>query len=203
MANLPVRGAGKRVLKSKKEVQDLLKQSAKTIVARIGDDMVKTLKHYTAMNLYEKMQPGERYDRSGGYYNSIKRTPSSSGDGLYMSNIGYDIGYLRSHQSQPVYRESRTGKRYMVKFGRYTDVYGAFVGDIMVEKGWLEQGTKGGGSEDGEGRNLHPRRGAYAERQSRRWLEKYLAKREIDMNLSEYGFEYGNITISKHKKMPR
>lgn len=191
MAILKIRGSSKTTL-TQKEIEKMLEKTAKGMATDIARQAEYQLKLYTKKNLYGQRLVNTKnsaYDPSGEFYNAINRNNAEKDGNMYFSDVGFDIEYLRSVSETPQFQITKHGNLRLIKFGRYTDVYGDFVGDELVEALWLEEGT---GS-----RSIVPRRGAYMMRDTIDAVVAWCNGNGIDASIYR---EFGRVTISKEKR---
>lgn len=140
-----------------------------------GQNLVDTKKHY--------------YKASGEFYRAITREPTEYLDDEYASEVGWSDQKLRESSTDPVFRRTKSGKLKLVEFGRYTDIYGNYVGDEMVELFWLEEGT--------QKPSIVKRRGAYMVEATMSDIDNFLLSHNLDASISK---EFGNVVVSVSKR---
>lgn len=176
---------------SESAMKKILEKGAKGFITSISKKTVEYMKYYTKANLYDRDLVGTKrhyYNSSGYLYGSIQATKTEySGDSFY-SEVGFNNEYLMQHSSKPKFKKKRRGKKTLVEFGRYTDIYGNYVGDEMIEEEWIEDGT--------QKPSIVPRRGAYI-------MEDVINSVENDFNVSNVettlSKEIGRVVIERIK----
>jgi hypothetical protein len=166
---------------SDKQLRDLLNAKAKGIVTRLATYAEKMLKYAISTQLYGRShtsgRSGSYYDRTGYFLGSVQRNRTEYEDDGFNASAYFDIDYLDLHSAPPIYKIGKRGGRHLVKFGRYTDIYGNFIGDGMVEGRWLEDGT--------DSPSIVPRSGAGFMMETISLLDEFMSGYGIDAMVSE------------------
>lgn len=191
MAILNVGGSRKKGF-TQKEIEKMLKKTAKGLATDIAKYAEIRLKYNTKERLYGQTLVNTKkhyYKASGEFYRAITREPTEYLDDEYSAEVGWSDQKLRESSTDPVYRRTRTGKLKLVEFGRYTDIYGDYVGDEMVELFWLEEGT--------EKPSIVKRRGAYMVEATMNDIDTFMMSHNLDVSVSK---EFGNVIVSVLKR---
>lgn len=191
MAILNVGGSRKKGF-TQKEIEKMLKKAAKGLTTDIAKYAEIRLKHNTKERLYGQTLVNTKkhyYKASGEFYRAITREPTEYLDDEYSAEVGWSDQKLRESSTDPVYRRTRRGKLKLVEFGRYTDIYGDYVGDEMVELFWLEEGT--------EKPSIVKRRGAYMVEATMNDIDAFMMSHNLDASISK---EFGNVIVSVLKR---
>lgn len=191
MAILNVGGSRKKGF-TQKEIEKMLKKTAKGLATDIAKYAEIRLKYNTKERLYGQTLVNTKkhyYKASGEFYRAITREPTEYLDDEYSAEVGWSDQKLRESSTDPVYRRTRTGKLKLVEFGRYTDIYGDYVGDEMVELFWLEEGT--------EKPSIVKRRGAYMVEATMNDIDAFMMSHNLDVSVSK---EFGNVIVSVSKR---
>lgn len=191
MAILNVGGSRKKGF-TQKEIEKMLKKAAKGLATDIAKYAEIRLKYNTKERLYGQTLVNTKkhyYKASGEFYRAITREPTEFLDNEYSAEVGWSNEKLKQSSTDPVYRRTRTGKLKLVEFGRYTDVYGNYVGDEMVELFWLEEGT--------EKPSIVKRRGAYMVEATMEDIDAFMTSHNLNASISK---EFGNVIVSTSKR---
>lgn len=191
MAILNVGGSRKKGF-TQKEIEKMLKKAAKGLATDIAKYAEIRLKYNTKERLYGQTLVNTKkhyYKASGEFYRAITRDPTEFLDNEYSAEVGWSNEKLKQSSTDPVYRRTRTGKLKLVEFGRYTDVYGDYVGDEMVELFWLEEGT--------EKPSIVKRRGAYMLEATMEDIDAFMTSHNLNASISK---EFGNVIVSTSKR---
>ena len=191
MAILNVGGSRKKGF-TQKEIEKMLKKTAKGLATDIAKYAEIRLKYNTKERLYGQTLVNTKkhyYKASGEFYRAITREPTEYLDDEYSAEVGWSDQKLRESSTDPVYRRTRTGKLKLVEFGRYTDIYGDYVGDEMVELFWLEEGT--------EKPSIVKRRGAFMVEATMNDIDSFMMSHNLDASISK---EFGNVIVSASKR---
>lgn len=191
MAILNVGGSRKKGF-TQKEIEKMLKKAAKGLATDIAKYAEIRLKYNTKERLYGQTLVNTKkhyYKASGEFYRAITREPTEFLDNEYSAEVGWSNEKLKQSSTDPVYRRTRTGKLKLVEFGRYTDVYGDYVGDEMVELFWLEEGT--------EKPSIVKRRGAYMVEATLEDIDAFMTSHNLNASISK---EFGNVIVSTSKR---
>lgn len=191
MAILNVGGSRKKGF-TQKEIEKMLKKAAKGLATDIAKYAEIRLKYNTKERLYGQTLVNTKkhyYKASGEFYRAITREPTEFLDNEYSAEVGWSNEKLKQSSTDPVYRRTRTGKLKLVEFGRYTDVYGDYVGDEMVELFWLEEGT--------EKPSIVKRRGAYMLEATMEDIDAFMTSHNLNASISK---EFGNVIVSTSKR---
>lgn len=191
MAILNVGGSRKKGF-TQKEIEKMLKKAAKGLATDIAKYAEIRLKYNTKERLYGQTLVNTKkhyYKASGEFYRAITREPTEFLDNEYSAEVGWSNEKLKQSSTDPVYRRTRTGKLKLVEFGRYTDVYGDYVGDEMVELFWLEEGT--------EKPSIVKRRGAYMVEATMEDIDAFMTSHNLNASISK---EFGNVIVSTSKR---
>lgn len=191
MAILNVGGSRKKGF-TQKEIEKMLKKAAKGLTTDIAKYAEIRLKYNTKERLYGQTLVNTKkhyYKASGEFYRAITREPTEYLDDEYSAEVGWSDQKLRESSTDPVYRRTRRGKLKLVEFGRYTDIYGDYVGDEMVELFWLEEGT--------EKPSIVKRRGAYMVEATMNDIDAFMMSHNLDASISK---EFGNVIVSVLKR---
>lgn len=191
MAILNVGGSRKKGF-TQKEIEKMLKKAAKGLATDIAKYAEIRLKYNTKERLYGQTLVNTKkhyYKASGEFYRAITREPTEYLDDEYSAEVGWSDQKLRESSTDPVYRRTRKGKLKLVEFGRYTDIYGDYVGDEMVELFWLEEGT--------EKPSIVKRRGAYMVEATMNDIDAFMMSHNLDASISK---EFGNVIVSVSKR---
>lgn len=191
MAILNVGGSRKKGF-TQKEIEKMLKKAAKGLATDIAKYAEIRLKYNTKERLYGQTLVNTKkhyYKASGEFYRAIAREPTEFLDNEYSAEVGWSNEKLKQSSTDPVYRRTRTGKLKLVEFGRYTDVYGDYVGDEMVELFWLEEGT--------EKPSIVKRRGAYMVEATLEDIDAFMTSHNLNASISK---EFGNVIVSTSKR---
>lgn len=191
MAILNVGGSRKKGF-TQKEIEKMLKKAAKGLATDIAKYAEIRLKYNTKERLYGQTLVNTKkhyYKASGEFYRAITREPTEYLDDEYSAEVGWSDQKLRESSTDPVYRRTRTGKLKLVEFGRYTDIYGDYVGDEMVELFWLEEGT--------EKPSIVKRRGAYMVEATMNDIDAFMMSHNLGASISK---EFGNVIVSVSKR---
>lgn len=191
MAILNVGGSRKKGF-TQKEIEKMLKKAAKGLTTDIAKYAEIRLKYNTKERLYGQTLVNTKkhyYKASGEFYRAITREPTEYLDDEYSAEVGWSDQKLRESSTDPVYRRTRRGKLKLVEFGRYTDIYGDYVGDEMVELFWLEEGT--------EKPSIVKRRGAYMVEATMNDIDEFMMSHNLDASISK---EFGNVIVSVLKR---
>lgn len=191
MAILNVGGSRKKGF-TQKEIEKMLKKAAKGLATDIAKYAEIRLKYNTKERLYGQTLVNTKkhyYKASGEFYRAITREPTEYLDDEYSAEVGWSDQKLRESSTDPVYRRTRRGKLKLVEFGRYTDIYGDYVGDEMVELFWLEEGT--------EKPSIVKRRGAYMVEATMNDIDAFMMSHNLDASISK---EFGNVIVSVLKR---
>lgn len=180
---------------TEKQLTDLLKKGARGTVTTVAQKAASTLKKYTQKNLYDVPKltntsafSGEYYHRSRYLLGSIETDRTEAEDDMFFNEVGFSEERLREHAEPPSYRETKKGTFKVSAFGRYTDLWGDFVGDDMLDMEWLEEGTEGGKA---------PRKGAHMIADTLNFLDDYFSSNGIIADM-EQNFGRG-ITITRER----
>lgn len=191
MAILNVGGSRKKGF-TQKEIEKMLKKAAKGLTTDIAKYAEIRLKYNTKERLYGQTLVNTKkhyYKASGEFYRAITREPTEYLDDEYSAEVGWSDQKLRESSTDPVYRRTRRGKLKLVEFGRYTDIYGDYVGDEMVELFWLEEGT--------EKPSIVKRRGAFMVEATMNDIDAFMMSHNLDASISK---EFGNVIVSVLKR---
>lgn len=191
MAILNVGGSRKKGF-TQKEIEKMLKKAAKGLTTDIAKYAEIRLKYNTKERLYGQTLVNTKkhyYKASGEFYRAITREPTEYLDDEYSAEVGWSDQKLRESSTDPVYRRTRRGKLKLVEFGRYTDIYGDYVGDEMVELFWLEEGT--------EKPSIVKRRGAFMVEATMNDIDEFMMSHNLDASISK---EFGNVIVSVLKR---
>lgn len=191
MAILNVGGSRKKGF-TQKEIEKMLKKTAKGLATDIAKYAEIRLKYNTKERLYGQTLVNTKkhyYKASGEFYRAITREPTEYLDDEYSAEVGWSDQKLRESSTDPVYRRTRRGKLKLVEFGRYTDIYGDYVGDEMVELFWLEEGT--------EKPSIVKRRGAYMVEATMNDIDAFMMSHNLDASISK---DFGNVIVSVSKR---
>lgn len=172
-------------------MKKILSKGAKGFITSISKKTVEYMKYYTKANLYDRDLVGTKrhyYNNSGYLYGSIQATRTDYSGDSYYSEVGFDNDYLRAHSSKPKFKKSKRGKKVLIEFGRYTDIYGNYVGDDMIEDEWIEDGT---------GKpSIVPRKGAYIMEDVIQSVENDFGVSNVQTTLSK---ELGRVVVERIK----
>lgn len=191
MAILNVGGSRKKGF-TQKEIEKMLKKAAKGLATDIAKYAEIRLKYNTKERLYGQTLVNTKkhyYKASGEFYRAITREPTEYLDDEYSAEVGWSDQKLRESSTDPVYRRTRKGKLKLVEFGRYTDIYGDYVGDEMVELFWLEEGT--------EKPSIVKRRGAFMVEATMNDIDAFMMSHNLSASISK---EFGNVIVSVSKR---
>lgn len=191
MAILNIGGSRKKGF-TQKEIEKMLKKAAKGLATDIAKYAEIRLKYNTKERLYGQTLVNTKkhyYKASGEFYRAITREPTEYLDDEYSAEVGWSDQKLRESSTDPVYRRTRTGKLKLVEFGRYTDIYGDYVGDEMVELFWLEEGT--------EKPSIVKRRGAFMVEATINDIDEFMMSHNLGASVSK---EFGNVMVSVSKR---
>ena len=186
---LEVRMRNKKPIMTDKQLEALLAKGARGVITQLAQYAKKEMQYFTKRNLYDQVlvdTKNRAYDRSRYLYGSIESSRTeSSGDSFY-SEVAFDKDYIRAHAEKPTYKKTKKGKLRMVKFGRYTDIHGDYVGDEMIEEGWIEDGTGYP--------SIVPRGGAHIMEDTVESIDRFLAQNGVEAELKR---EFGTVVIEK------
>lgn len=191
MAILNIGGSRKKGF-TQKEIEKMLKKAAKGLATDIAKYAEIRLKYNTKERLYGQTLVNTKkhyYKASGEFYRAITREPTEYLDDEYSAEVGWSDQKLRESSTDPVYRRTRRGKLKLVEFGRYTDIYGDYVGDEMVELFWLEEGT--------EKPSIVKRRGAFMVEATMNDIDAFMMSHNLDASISK---DFGNVIVSVLKR---
>lgn len=180
---------------TEKQLMSLLEKGAKGTVTTVANKASSVMKEFTIKNLYNvpkltltNARPGQYYTRSRYLLGSIDIDRTEAEEDMWYSDVGFNESYLRENATLPEYKITKKGTKKIVKFGRYTDIWGDYVGDDMLADGYIEDGLDGG---------LAPRRGAHIIRDTMTFLDDYFSSNGIIVDM-EQNFGYG-ITITRER----
>ena len=177
---------------TEKQVMEIMKKKVKGTVTAMAKQAEKMMQYVTKENLYDQhlaiSKGHSAYERTNGLYNSIFSGNTEDLGGVYSNGVGFSVDYLRANATQPIFRATKTGGKKLVQFGSYTDVYGDFVGDDMIDGEWIEEGTGY--------QSLVPRRGAYIYERTAQEMEDMIARHGFDVEFANIGAE---ISIEKYR----
>lgn len=188
--------SGVKPIVSQKQLEELLNKTAKGVVTGLAQYATKALKYTTERNLYQQDLVGTShhyYERSGYLYGSITSTRTENTGDSFYSVAGFEDEYLRAHATKPQFKATKKRKKNgngkkLVAFGRYTDIFGNYVGDEMIEDGWIEDGTSIP--------SIVPRRGTNMLQDARDMVEEFIDSKGIEGLITN---ELGQVVIERTK----
>lgn len=174
-----------------KQLDALMRAGTKGTVTKLSAYAKKALQLSTEKNLYQQKLVNTKnsaYQRSRHLYGSITSTRTDDSGDSFFSVAGFEDEYLRARSTPPEFKKTRRGKKRLVKFGRYTDIYGDYVGDQMIEDGWLEDGT--------DRPSMVPRRGAEMIESATEMVEDFIGGFGIEAEIKK---EFGTLVVERFR----
>lgn len=180
---------------TEKQLLEMLDKGARVTVTAVAEKTKQVMKEYTQRNLYNVAKltstsapPGLYYNRSRYLYGSIDRDRTEADGDVWYNDVGFQEYLLEEQAEPPEFRVTKKGELSMIKFGRYTNLYGNSVVDEMLDEGWIEEGTTGGKA---------PRKGAHIVKDTKEFLDNYFSTNGIQADLQQ---NYGHgVTITRER----